>query len=143
MFAKMTAAKYVPSSGISKVTVESKWGSFTCTVMVAEEDKDIANQWDGCKIAARKALIKILEAKSKAMWQRVDGVYEAINALGGPWAYPKLERQYYVLWERAKECEEEWKTARDDYPDYIDRTLSARREFRESLDKEEEEEDND
>ena len=48
---KILESNYDKDTGVSTVTIESKWGTFTRSVRVQDEDKDIANKWDGCRFA--------------------------------------------------------------------------------------------
>ena len=40
-------ANYDPATGISKMVKSNRYGTFSATAKVHEEDKDIANRWDG------------------------------------------------------------------------------------------------
>jgi len=70
MSEQLVRADYDEATGISTVTVNSKWGKFTRTVKVHEEDKDIANKWDGPAFAHYLCKIDVIRAKARAMDER-------------------------------------------------------------------------
>ena len=74
---KVIKAEYDEKAGTSEVTLMTKWGTFTRTVKVHDDDKDIANKWDGCYFANYLCVIDKLKAKGNALIQRAKGIEHA------------------------------------------------------------------
>lgn len=73
MDGKILFANYNEITGISTVCKQTKYGTFTKTVKVAEEDKDIANRYDGCYFAELKCDIAAYKRKAQNMKERAKG----------------------------------------------------------------------
>lgn len=80
---QLVRAEYDETTGISTVTLNTKYGVFTETTKVHEEDTDIANRWDGIRFAWYKCLIDKMRAKAKMYETRADGIRYALGVLRG------------------------------------------------------------
>lgn len=72
---------YNEQDGVSCVTLQTKWGTFTEYAIVNEADKDIANRWDGCAFAHYKCMIDMWKAKARAFRERANGMNHAANII--------------------------------------------------------------
>ena len=105
---KILESSYDKDTGVSTVTIESKWGTFTRSVMVQDEDKDIANKWDGCRFAHYLCTVDMLKAKGKVFVERSKGMEHAANVM----------TQYYL--------QQDNQIATEMYPYYVDAILDLR-----------------
>ena len=146
---KILESNYNKDTGVSTVTIESKWGTFTRSVVVQDEDKDIANKWDGCRFAHYLCTADMLKAKGKAFVERANGMNHAANVMAQ--SFLQKDNQiatemfpYYVdaildLLKQAKIAKWEGKKylikAKDmnkNYLSYVKDILTKRRELREN-----------
>lgn len=143
---KIIDAWYDEETGVSQVTLQTKWGTFSHAVAVDEEDEDIANKWDGCRFAHYLCLIDKYRAKGKAFIERSNGINAATDALnqsiwsvtdgyvyGEPFTPSEMiammrDQAYYAERDGRKylEVAEEM---RQHYPEFIEETLESRRNF--------------
>ena len=144
---KIMFADYNSETGESTVQLLTKWGTFTHTVRVDDEDKDIANRWDGCRFAHYLCLIDKYRAKGKAFIERSNGINTAADALnqsiwsvtegyvyGEPFTPSEMiammrDQAYYAERDGRKYLEIA-KKMKEDYPKYIEQVLAERRKFR-------------
>lgn len=126
--------------GISTVTKQTKYGTYTCSVKIHEEDQDVANIYDGCYFAEMKCDIKAYHEKAMRMKERALGIEHAYNVLlnscdPDDFYMIKLERQMNVAWQQYHSALETYKILKDSYYPFIETTLKSRREFRKRIDK--------
>ena len=74
-------AEYDEGTGVSVVTKQTKYGTFTRSVRVHQQDEDIANQYDGCYFAELKCDIAAYQERAKFMRERAKGITHAFNVL--------------------------------------------------------------
>lgn len=128
------------SNGISTVTKQTKYGTYTSSVKIHEDDNDIANAYDGCYFAEMKCDIKAYHEKAMRMKERARGIEHAYNVLldscdpDDPHMI-KLERQVIVAWQQYNNALETYKILKESYYPFIETTLKSRREFRKKIDK--------
>lgn len=135
-------ADFNEETGVSTVTVQTKWGTFTHSVTVDEEDKAIANKWDGCKFAHYLCIIDKMKAKSRAFRERSIGMDSAgdviIDAIRQTRTVTRqdaetlnrIREQAYFAAREANRCADIAKRLKEEYPKYIEETLSTRRQLR-------------
>ena len=135
-------ADFNEETGVSTVTVQTKWGTFTHSVTVDEEDKEIANKWDGCKFAHYLCVIDKMKAKSRAFRERSIGMDSAgdviIDAIRltrtvtrqDAETLNRIREQAYFAAREANRCADIAKRLKEEYPKYIEETLSTRRKLR-------------
>lgn len=131
-------AEYNAITGISTVTKETKYGTFTRSVKVHKDDLDIANRFDGCYFAEMKCDIAAYKEKAKVMRQRALGVQHLYNVLENSGIYNDLYNedddfiytQVDEAWQIAKAAKETYEILRDTYSYIVESTLKARREMR-------------
>lgn len=80
---QLVRAEYDETTGISIVTLNTKYGVFTEKTKVHPEDADIANRWDGIRFAWYKCLIDKMRAKAKMYETRADGIRYALGVMRG------------------------------------------------------------
>lgn len=125
---------------VSTVTKQTKYGTYTCSVKIYEDDQDIANIYDGCYFAEMKCDIKAYHEKAIRMKERAIGAEHAYNVLldscdPDDEIMSKLERQVIVAWQQYYNALETYKILKDSYHPFIETTLKSRREFRKKIDK--------
>ena len=142
---KIVDARYDENTGVSVVTLGTKWGTFTHAVRLSEEDKDIANRWDGCKFAHYLCMIDKLKSKGHAFIERANGINHAATAVaramydGGvsrvenPREFNKVlgkmrDQAYYAERDGRKYLEVA-ESMKQKYPEFVEETLKARRKF--------------
>lgn len=137
MDGKILFSKYDMTTGVSTVCKQTKYGTFTKSVKVAEEDKDIANRFDGCYFAELKCDIAAYKRKAQNMRERAKGAEHLL------WTYtqgkPEKDSKIYALvidaWKRADRARETYKLLQNSYYALIENTLRQRREMRERINK--------
>lgn len=65
--------------GYSRVVKSSPYGVVRGYAQLSKEDADIANQWDGCKIAEMRADLEIQKRRTKKLNHRAIVVDEIVN----------------------------------------------------------------
>ena len=65
MKTKLIYAKYDRETGISTATVRNRYGTFTGTSKLREEDRFVESSFLGCQFAETKAIIKSLKEQRK------------------------------------------------------------------------------
>lgn len=126
--------------GVSTVTKQTKYGTYTRSVKVHESDEDIANAYDGCYFAEMKCDIQAYHEKALRMKERAKGIEHAYNVMldscdpDDP-CMIKLERQVNVAWKQYYSALETYKILKDSYYPLIETSLKSRREFRKRIDK--------
>jgi len=140
-------AEYDEATGISKVIKQTKYGTFTRSVRVHPEDKDIANQYDGCYFAELKCDIAAYQEKAKFMRERAKGITHAFNVLSHADAQrdpymEEMKEKWYALshqadlaWKQAEDAAETYHILKDAYYALIEQTLRQRRELRDKINK--------
>ena len=84
MRGKILESFYDAELGYSEVTKHTKYGTFTDVAYCHEDDKDIMNEWDGCRFAEFKCDMQALHEKIKMMKQRLVGMDQLIDLLDRP-----------------------------------------------------------
>ena len=142
---KIIDAWYDEDSGVSCVTLGTKWGTFSHTVYLDDEDADVANKWDGCKFAHYLCMIDKLISKGHAFIERSNGINHAATVIARAMytdGVPRIENNkefnkvlgmmrdqaYYAERDGRKYLEVAAKM-KQDYPKFIEETLEARRKF--------------
>ncbi len=146
---KVIKAEYNEKAGTSEVTLMTKWGTFTRTVKVHDDDKDIANKWDGCYFANYLCVIDKLKAKGNALIQRAKGIEHAATVAAQA-RYAEgyshitehtefndtlqiLRRQAACLRRDGTKCLETARDMKKKYPEYVEKMLGERKKFMDSI----------
>jgi hypothetical protein len=105
-------SNYNPETGISTVTIETDIGRFTATSTLAEEDKETASNFQGCKYAEIKAVRKYVKALLKLKKVEIKTIKNLIDAFDasdrieeGSRPCAILYRAYYKAINEAKDLE--------------------------------------
>lgn len=132
-------------TGVSTVTLQTKWGTFTNVVVCHDEDKDVMNRWDGCTFAHYKCVADKYAAKARAFHERALGMDHAANVLWqaknqmdrdkGVWDYRddsiiELRCLAESAEKEAAQYREKAKQMRADYKNFCADTITAHRDFR-------------
>lgn len=142
---KIIVAEYDEETGVSTVSIGTPWGAFTESVMLHEDDKDVANRWDGCKFAHYLCVIDKLIAKGHAFIERSNGINHAATVIARAMytdGVPRVENNkefnkvlgmmrdqaYYAERDGRKYLEIATKM-KETYPKFIEETLESRRNF--------------
>ncbi len=140
-------AEYDEGTGVSIVTKQTKYGTFTRSVRVHEYDADIANQYDGCYFAELKCDIAAYQERAKFMRERAKGITHAFNVLShaDAQANPYMDEmapEWYLLahqadlaWRNAEQAFETYKILKESYSALIETTLRQRREMRDRIER--------
>ena len=148
---QLVSATYNEATGVSTVKLNTKYGTFEHSVVVAPEDKDVANKFDGCKFAEYLCQIDKLRAKARAFRERAIGIDHAANVLCAIKCDPKmrlwnvssddlleLRIQAEIAYDQARVIKERADKMKDGYAEFVESTLNARRKFREHAKKDSE-----
>lgn len=140
-------AEYNESTGVSVVTKQTKYGTFTRSVHVHPQDEDIANQYDGCYFAELKCDIAAYQERAKFMRERAKGITHAFNVLSyadaqanpfmeemAPEWY-QLANQADIAWRDAEQAYETYTILKESYNALIETTLRQRREMRNRIER--------
>ena len=137
-------AKYDEGTGVSTVTKQTKYGTFTRSVRVHPQDEDIANQYDGCYFAELKCDIAAYKERAKFMQERAKGILHAYNVLSradlqagidSEEIWDLVKRQADIAKNIADQTYETYKILKDSYGALIEATLRQRRKMREHIKK--------
>ena len=141
MVEQMTRADYNEETGVSVVTLNTPYGVFTEQTKVHEEDKDIANRWDGIFFAYQKCLTDMYRGKARMYEHRRDGVLYAVRVLAQKDndcpeygitddILMHIQRVADTLDEDATRCREKAERREKTYKEMVESILSKRRELR-------------
>ena len=125
-----------PTAKVAVVVKQTKYGTFKAWSIPAEEDFDIATEWDGYKFAEYKCDIAIANERAKRMWERYLGIRTAYYNLcqGNDKADPilsKLERQMYLAKRDAKIARQECDSMRQHFKPFCDNVIADRKRLHE------------
>lgn len=140
MKGKVIDSQYLPGYS-SYVAKQTKYGTFYSEIFLQDEDKDIDNSFDGCRIAEFDCNIKMAKEKAKWMRQRAIGVRVAytniLNSIQkesnldkNDVVLQKLEQQVQNAFNEADRAKEYYERMKDYRPIYIENLLKRRRETR-------------
>ena len=138
MKGKILFAEYNEETGISTVCKQTKYGTFTKTVKVAEEDRDIANKYDGCYFAEMKCDLAAYKRRAQNMEERAKGAQHLVNVFCSGWQYD-MDAEPFLLdlvdnaWREAARARETYYLLKDSYYALVENTLRQRRELRERI----------
>lgn len=140
-------AEYDEGTGISTVIKQTKYGTFTRSVRVHDQDKDIANEYDGCYFAELKCDIAAYQQRAKYLLERAKGIKHAFNVLSyadtqrDPYI-DEMKEEWYQLYHQmdiaykvAEEAMDTYHVLKESYDALIEQTLRQRRNFREKIEK--------
>lgn len=95
MRGKILDAFFEKDTGVSCVTKHTKYGTFTGESYCHPDDKDIMNEWDGCRFAEFKCDMQALHEKIKMMKQRLVGMDQLIDLLDRPEVAEQIDYSLY------------------------------------------------
>ncbi len=138
MRGKILESYYDGEEGFSSVTKHTKYGTFTAEAYCHPEDRDIQNEWDGCRFAEAKCDITALHEKIKMMRQRLVGMDQLIDLLDRPEVVNQIE---YNLYKDVVDLRnsiqgqidvdlDKYDTMVANYQKYTEQALQDRRKFR-------------
>lgn len=131
---KFIKAEYNPETGISICKIATKWGVFENQVHVKEEDKDIANQWDGIKFAEYLCMIDKFKAKGRFFQERANGIKHVLNISKDNTDNTfMLERQYTLMMKESAAYYAMARKYKENYPEFVKKVLTERRKIREKV----------
>lgn len=134
-------AEYDKGTGVSTVTKATKYGTFTRSVRVHPDDKDVANQYDGCLFAEMKCDIAAYQERAKFMRERAKGMDHMYNVLYATsknrkedmsefaLLYADMVRQIIVAHKFAEDAFETVRILKEAYTAFVENTLQTRREL--------------
>lgn len=132
MKGKIIASEFLPGYS-SYVAKQTKYGTFYSEVFLQEEDKDIDNSFDGCRIAEFDCNLKAMKEKAKWMRQRAigarilcDNLYNALDEE----TWRKVASQVDIAYKEADKARNYYERMKDYRPIYIENLLKRRRETR-------------
>lgn len=137
MEGKILFAEYNEETGVSTVCKQTKYGTFIKSVKVADEDKDIANQYDGCYFAELKCDIAAYKRRAQNMEERAKGARHLANIFFGD----TLKDDYKVkkladnIEKDAIKARETYELLKSSYSALVENTIRQRREIRNRINK--------
>lgn len=143
---------YDKNTGVSRVKLNTKYGTFDHSVTISAEDKDIENRHDGIRFAMYLCQIDKLRAKARAYRERGKGMEHAANVLYKANIDPELKYWNYtgdsimvvriqaeIAFDEARKCSEKADKMEVEYPEMVESVLNARRALRKHIEKKKEE----
>jgi hypothetical protein len=138
MRGKILDAFFEKDTGVSCVTKHTKYGTFTGESYCHPDNKDIMNEWDGCRFAEFKCDMQALHEKIKMMKQRLVGMDQLIDLLDRPEVAEQIDYSLYkdvVDLRNSVQGQIEvdinkYDAMRSNYQDNTERVLQHRRKFR-------------
>lgn len=141
---------YDKNTGVSRVKLNTKYGTFDHSVTVSAEDKDIENRYDGIRFAMYLCQIDKLRAKARTYRERGNGMTHAANVLYSAATDPKLKYWNYgadpvmlvriqaeVAFDEARKCSEKADEMEAGYAEMVESILNTRRALRKHIEKKE------
>ena len=139
MKGKILESQYNPGwdSWVLKAT---KYGTFSGHVFLDDEDSDIDNSFDGCRIAEYRCDLQAYKEKAKRLRERAIGVETAYKNIrqsesGDDLVMIKLDRQVEYAWREYHKAKEYYERMRDYLPMFIESLGKQRRETRKKTEK--------
>ena len=153
MRGKILDSQYNPGYS-SWVIKQTKYGTFDSEIFLDEEDKDIDNSFDGCRIAEFDCDLKAYKERAKWFYQRALGaktIYNNVmNSLieidnktyifddeDARLVCDKFSNEVHHMFKEAEEAHEIYDRMKDYRPIFIENILKNRREIRERTEKKE------
>lgn len=138
MRGKILESYYDGEEGFSSVTKHTKYGTFTAETYCHPEDRDIQNEWDGCRFAEAKCDIEALREKIKMMRQRLVGMDQILDILDREQNAEKIYSSLYKdvldlrnsVYGQIEVDIERYETLKNNYNKFADTVLANRRKFR-------------
>ena len=132
----ITDSAWLPASKIAIVHKQTKYGEFRSHAIPAEEDFEVATEWDGYKFAEYKCDVQYMNERAKRFYERYLGIRSAYNNLcqdndkNDP-ILLKLERQVKLAKRDAAIAREECESMREYYDYYCDHVIDERKKLHE------------
>ena len=138
---------YYNKMGFSRVEKSSPYGVVKGYAQLGKKDADIANQWDGCKIAEMRADLEIQKRRTKKLNHRAIVVDEIVNyMLKEFYLYPDryesiedvkvlLDKIWRSARKQAKDNQEKTAYMEESLPAKIDTLLEERHAVRDQIEK--------
>lgn len=124
--------EYNEDTKVSTCTIGTKWGTFTATARLSDEDVDVESPYTGVRFAEHKCRTKIANAKRKAMYQRFVGMEDLMSIICDnidDETYFRIQRQLNKAWNDYITAKEEYKSLANSYKDYVTETLDEHRKL--------------
>ena len=128
----ITYSEWFSHSKIAVVHKQTKYGEFRAIAIPAQEDLEIATEWDGYKFAEYQCDIQCMNERAKRFYERYLGARTAYNNLcqdndkNDP-ILLKLERQVKLARRDAAIAREECESVREHYKYYCDHIIDERK----------------
>lgn len=142
---KIAYARYYQEDGYSLVIKDSPYGRIYGQAFLDDEDKDIANQWDGCKIAEMRADLEIQKRRTKRLNVRAEAINEALCYVLNNIPMDELDKDNPALYyleelsfsasKQAKDNQNKLASMRESISIKIDTLLDERKQMREMVEK--------
>ena len=121
-----------------EVTKQSKYGTFINSAFCEDEDKDIFNEWDGCRFAEYKCDLEIFYAKIKEFKARLRGMENVYKSLTQTVeetneVMVKLMKQIRIARRDIDNMQKQYNHLYKQYPDFTESILKEHREIREKI----------
>lgn len=143
MRGKILDSQYNPGYG-SWVIKQTKYGTFDSEVFLDEEDKDIDNSFDGCRIAEFDCDLKAYKERAKWLRQRAIGaqilcdyIMLSVDSLRGHKGVNDIIKHTNQMVKEADKARDYYERMKDYRPIFIENILKNRREVRERTEKKE------
>lgn len=135
MKGKILESYYAAENGLSVIIKQSKYGRFVGDAYCYEEDKDIQNQWDGCRLAEYKCDLQQLKVKLKEHQLRLKGMRIAYQNLAQNTdetneVMLKLNKQINIAQRDVDALKDKYNYLKNNYSAYAEKILNERRSFR-------------
>ncbi len=136
MKGKILDSEYNPGYS-SYILKQTKYGAFAAEVFLQEEDIDIDNSFDGCRIAEFDCDTQAYKKKAKQLRQRAIGariLYETNKDFYKFDDNGSLAKTVLMLENQADRAKEYYERRKDYRPIFIKNLLTRRREARKMID---------
>lgn len=142
---KIAYARYDQEDGYSLVVKDSPYGRIYGHAFLDDEDKDIANQWDGCKIAEMRADLEIQKRRTKRLNVRAEAINEALCYVLNNISVDELDKDNPTLYyleelsfsasKQAKDNQNKLASMKESISAKVDALLDERKQMREIAEK--------
>lgn len=142
---KIAYARYDQEDGYSLVVKDSPYGRIYGHAFLDDEDKEIANQWDGCKIAEMRADLEIQKRRTKRLNVRAEAINEALCYVLNNISVDELDKDNPTLYyleelsfsasKQAKDNQNKLASMKESISAKVDALLDERKQMREIAEK--------
>lgn len=131
----ITYSEWLPKNKIAIVHKQTRYGKFRAGATPAEEDADIATEWDGYRFAEYQCDIQYMNERAKRFYERYLGARTMYNNLKNSGfsdeVLKKMERQVKIARRDAAIARKECESVKQHYAPFCENVITDRKKLQE------------